>query len=150
MAPEKLDRLILVQAHASGLLIGAAALLVASAIWLTRIPGGTSAWRSVFFTAAATAAAAGLGPFLVGTFTVRLQRFAIWGAWVLAVAACVAGAWLVDLRALAAPQMILGAAMLTELGPRRRVLGWFWFCAVVIVLVVAGYHWMVEVRPAID
>jgi hypothetical protein len=141
------DRLVLAQAHVSGLLFVSAALLGDTAWRLTHLPPGWPSWAALPAAAAVLALIAAVGPW-IWRQTVRGQR------WFMA-ATLVAGgliAWFpgVDYRAVLACQVVLAAAILSEVGTHRTALTWFWGCVVALVVPALIYAWLVVPRPVPD
>lgn len=143
----RLDRAVLVQGHCSALELGAALCLRLAADRLSLVPGSWGPWTGMLFAGAGLALAAAVLPWLTAGFTVRHQRGLLAAASVVAACGVVGAAWAVDLVAVLGVQLLVGAAALAELGNQRRALWWFWVTVAVLVLAVAGYHLLVDVRP---
>ena len=144
---ERVDRLVLAQAHCSALDLGAAALFYLVADRLPRVPGAWGGWRVPILASAALATAAALGPWLVPRFSVRLQRVLVWSAVAVGAAGVLGATWEVDVLAYLALQLLLASGVLAELGTQRRALQWFWMTAIVIVAAFVVYHGVVDIQP---
>lgn len=146
--PERrVDRLVLVQAHASVLAILAAVCLGVAADRLGLVPGDWGPWQVGLVVAAVIALAGAVLPWLTAAFTVRWQRRLFAGAIVVATVAVTGSAWAVDILSMLGIQLLVAAVALGELGNQRRALWWFWLTAAVLVVAVAGYYVLVDVQP---
>ncbi len=141
------DRLLVAQILVSVLLLIGAALLLVTAVRLGRIWGD---WRLRQFGLAAAAAAATLAafaPWLSPALSVVSQRVVIWMAVVLASATTATAMRVAHLGAYLGIQMLLTAAVLAEIGTRRRALVWFVWTAAALTFVVLAYYSLVSPRP---
>ncbi len=143
----RLDRLVVSQAHCSALELAAAVLLAVAAQRLTRVPAADDGWRVPLLLAAGLSAVAAVGPWLLARFQVFLQRALVWGGLVVASVGAVGATWEIDVRAYLALQLLLAAAVLAELGTRRRAIWWFWITASALVAGFALYYLLVDVQP---
>jgi hypothetical protein len=145
-AGTRFDRLVLVQAHVSILLILSAVLFATTAWLLTRRPPWSRVGIGLLLAAAAAGLLAALGPWLWRQ-TVKGQRRLI------AVALIVSGGGLIAMvpgsgfGSVFGAQAALSAAILTEVGNRKGALAWFWICAFVLILPAVIYWWLVVPRP---
>jgi hypothetical protein len=142
---ERMDRVVLVQAHVSGLLMFGAALF-ARAAWRSRITPHTGYGRAaaVLLSAAALAGlAAAIGPW-VGHLRVAGQRRLIAAALAGCAGGLVAILPSIGYTPLFGAQAMLTAAVLTEVGTRKGAMAWLWLSGIALVATVFIY-WRVFV-----
>ena len=142
---ERLDRLVLVQAHVSGLLLLSAALF-ARAAWRSRFVPHTGFGRTaaVLLGAAALAGVvAAVGPWL-WQLRVAAQRRLIAAALAGCAGGLVAILPSIGYTPLFGAQAALTAAIFTEVGARKGALAWFWVTGIVLAATVFVY-WRVFV-----
>jgi hypothetical protein len=146
---ERTDRLVLVQAHVSGLLMFGAALF-ARAAWRSRLTPHTGYGRAATVLLSAGALAgliAAIGPWL-WQLRVDGQRRLIAVALVGCAGGLVAILPSIGYTPLFGAQAMLTAAVLTEVGTRKGAMAWFWVSGIVLVATVFIY-WRVFVPFAL-
>lgn len=125
-------RLIAAQVHVSAALILAAGLLWEAGAKLQA--AGRWDLRLILLVSAALAVVHALLPWLVDGLTPRTQRVGIWQALVLALLPASATVTEIGFGAVGACQLLLVAAVLAEVGARRRVLTFLWGVGAAIFL----------------
>lgn len=142
---ERADRMVLVQAHVSGLLILGAAVFTRAA-WRLRVTPHTGYGRAaaaLLWAAALAGVVAAIGPWL-WQLRVAAQRRLIAGALVGCAGGLVAILPSIGYTPLFGAQAMLTAAVLTEVGTRKGAMTWFWVTGIVLVTAVFIY-WRVFV-----
>jgi hypothetical protein len=142
---ERMDRLVLVQAHVSGLLIFGAAVF-ARAAWRLRVAPHTGYGRAaavLLWAGALAALVAAIGPWL-WELRVAAQRRLIAATLVGCAGGLVAILPSIGYTPLFGAQAMLTAAVLTEVGTRKGAMAWFWISGIVLVTTVFIY-WRVFV-----
>jgi hypothetical protein len=142
---ERMDRVVLVQAHVSGLLLFSAAVF-APAAWRSRVAPHTGFGRTAAVMLGAAALAGGVaavGPWL-WRLRIAAQRRLIAAALVGCAGGLVAILPSIGYTPLFGAQAALTAAVFTEVGTRKGALAWFWVCGVVLVATMFVY-WRVFV-----
>lgn len=139
---------LLVEFHAGVCKLAAAALLVVAAQQV--VAGSYPLLYASLVVGAVLSAAAAVLPWIAPRTRLVIMRRLVWGACGLSLAGAVGGMLVAHAGVWLAAQLLLVAAVMTELGPRRHVLRWLWFATIPIAVTIALYYALAPVRPMPD
>jgi hypothetical protein len=149
-ASERRTRLLVAQTLVSVLLLVGGVLLLFASVRLGRVWGEWRVHQTGLAVAAVVAALGAFAPWLSPALSVVAQRVVIWTAVVLASVITVAVMRVGHLSMYLGAQLLLTAAVLAEIGTRRRALAWFFWTVAALTFVVVAYYGGVSPRPGPD
>ncbi|MGH8886972.1 MAG: hypothetical protein ACRDYX_17745 [Egibacteraceae bacterium] len=137
---DRLSPAVLTEFLVSAIKLLAVLLLASAAADLGRQPGRWPALGSALWVAAAMVAVGAIAPWVLVRLSLRVSRLLTWGALLLASGILTAAMVVIGLEGLAGAQLLLAAAVLSEIRHRQHALRWLCWTTAALAATVWLYY----------